>query len=272
MAGFRDVHLFPYSGWHRRPWGLPDTLSLDVDAAARTARRVTEAISREVASLGLTSAASSYRLVCWRGRTGQLELERVRAPRDLFLGRLYIPRGFRFLDPQVRAALIADATEAALGGIVETAGWDSRALSDALKAVRNEDFACTWVGPWKSTRDRKRRVRLQGRIHDDGYGRWRLVVASKGSEMPITETADVLGWTWLTNFDHAARSMRFVSADVVSVTSGSDMFPDPVGVNITTGEILRRKPDPRPTMYPGKPRRAPVVPQLQVRWFRQPTD
>ena len=272
MAGFRDVHLFPYSGWYRQPWGLPDTFSLDVDAAARTARRVTEAISRELTSLGVTSPVSSYRLHSWKGSSNDLELERVRAPQGPFLGRLFIPRGFRFLDPQVRATVLAEATEAALGGLAESTGWNTHAVSDAVQAVKDDDFTCAWVGPWKSTRDRKRRVRLQGRIHDDGYGRWRLVVAAKSADEPILETIDVLGWTWLANFDHAAKSMRFVSADVISVTSGSDMLPEPLQIDITTGKILRRKSNPRPITYPGKPRRVSARPQLQVRWFQPPTN
>jgi hypothetical protein len=159
---------------------------------------------------------------------------------------------------------LADATEAALTN-VSTQSDCATLVGNAVQAVRVAQFECSWTGPWKSARDRKTRVRLQGRILDDGYGRWRLVVANRDSDDPLLETEEVLGWTWLRNFDHAAKTMRWESPTIITLQSGSDMLPEAVRINVVTGEVRLEERHPLPRSYPGNPRKAKEPPPLIVR-------
>ena len=263
MARFRDIHLYPYSGWYRKRWGQPDTRSRDVDATARTARRVTEAISRELGVADLSSSASSYRLIAEEGKD-TFELTLDRSPSDAFLGRLTIPRGFRHLDPQVRAGLVADAVQAALLALGDHSRWDPAVVRNAVDGVRDASFACEWTGPWKASRDRSTQIRLQGRILDDGYGRWRIVVADRPSGAVRLQTQDVVGWNWLANLERAAASIRWVTPSTIELQSGSDFLPQVVTVNIETGKVKGTRLEPVPTSYPGAASRAPSVPTLLV--------
>lgn len=225
---------------------------------------MTEAISRALGQHNLISPVGSYRLFAEQGTDQDLGLMMMRLDRDPSLGSLQIPPGFRHLGPQVRAGLIADATEAALLLLASHAGWDAQIVKDSVQRTRDEQFSCEWVGPWKSTRDRKSRVRLQGRIVDDGYGRWQIAVADRTSTDPCLLTKERLGWTWLSNFERASKSMRFTTPTVLELAVGSDMLPEPVQVDISTGAIKGHSRDPRPTSYPGDPRRSPEKPDLRV--------
>jgi hypothetical protein len=42
------------------------------------------------------------------------------------------------------------------------------------------------------------------------------------------------------------------------------MLPEPVQVDVTTGMVRRRKPDPKPISYPGDAKRVSNVPRLVV--------
>lgn len=67
VARFRTVYIYPYSGWPQWPWeagrdapGPFDDDLLDRDAAARSARAVTEAISLALQSKSVQSRRSTY--------------------------------------------------------------------------------------------------------------------------------------------------------------------------------------------------------------------
>lgn len=225
---------------------------------------MTEAISQAVREQNLISPVGSYRLFAEKGTDQDLGLMMLPIDRDSSLGSLQIPPRFRHLDPQARAGLIADAIEAALLLLASHAGWDAQIVKDCVQRTRDAQFSCEWVGPWKLARDRKSRVRLQGRILDDGYGRWRIAVADPTSTDPRLLTEERLGWTWLSNFERASKSMRFLSPTVLELAVGSDTLPEPIQVDILTGAIRGQSHDPRPTSYPGDARRSPERPHLRV--------
>lgn len=264
MARFRDIHLYPYSGHRRRPWGLPHTPSLDVDAAARTSRRVTEAVSRELAELGLLARVGEYRIFADEGANRDVVFIPPRTSADQFGGRVEIPGGFRFLDPETRADLIAQVVEAALLVIAAWSEWDPSVVSEAMRRVRVAGLQCDWIGPWNATPDRRSRVRLEGHIADDGYARWHLVVASTDSDDSVLVGEDVVGWTWLSNLDHAAQSLHFATPTTVEVMGGSGFNPEPVKINILTGRVHRTKRVLVPTQYLGDPAHVVQIPSIAV--------
>lgn len=272
MAVLSGIQFNPYSGWDTRPWGEPEyegPAPEDLDAAARTARRVTESIGQRLPALSIASGRSGYAIRLDVGRTPNAELsldfmDLPKSQRQWWLARLKVPIGFHALLPAQRADVLAEATGRALERLGAEERWDPRPAWAAVEAARSEGFRADWTGPWKWTRDRQRRARLSGAIWDDGYARWRIVVADRETEDPLLETEDVLGCTWLANLQKASKSMRFVGLRTLVATSGSAFRPAPVRIDIDSGQVQRARPDPVPTSYPGDPCSAGVASRLQV--------
>lgn len=97
MAKFSDLHCYPYSGWPDIPWGLarplekrPTEDELDVDAAARSSRRVTESISLELPAAELSASKSTYQISLSVGDEPDLIATTLRK-RSYDFGHIQIP-------------------------------------------------------------------------------------------------------------------------------------------------------------------------------------
>jgi len=272
LAQLKTLYLYPYSGWEEVPWGQGrgdrgpyDDATLDLDATARTSRRVFEAVNVGLRDLGIDSRRSSYSMSIWHSKSADVEVDPdLRYFTQGFVGGIAIPSGFRFVEPDLRAEVLLACMSTTIHALGDREGWDSTAVDRVVADFRSSGYKCEWTGPWRSTRDRKLRVRMSMRLADDGYGRWRLNVATKDSEDPFLQTEEVLGWTWVDNFIRSSKSMKFVSPSTLLVGSGSGILNRTVTVNIETGEVHRREPDPLPLSYPGDPSRAVRAPKIVV--------
>ncbi|MDQ1576078.1 MAG: hypothetical protein QOH55_1228 [Microbacteriaceae bacterium] len=275
MARLKNFYLYPYSGWEEIPWGEArgsvgpyGDETLDLDAAARTSRRVFEAVSFGMGALGVDSRRSSYGLGSFASEGSSVELhQNFRSSAEGFLGNVGIPKGFRFLAPNLRAELLLGALSVTIDTLATHEGWDPAAARSVVAKFRDSAYACMWSSGWKSSRDRKLRVQITMRLADDGYSRWKLVVADAHSEEVARQTEEVLGWTWIENCMRSFKSMKFVSSRVLEVGSGSGILNRTVKVDIETGQVQRVAPDPVPLSYPGDHARLADVPKLIV--FRE---
>jgi hypothetical protein len=272
VARLKTFYLYPYSGWEELPWnqgrgatGPYDEATLDLDATARSSRRVFEAISQSVSEMGIDSKRSSYRLSILESKSSDLEVKT-----DLsyftsgFLGHIRVPSGFRFVEPSLRAELLLGALWAAIRALADREGWDFRPVDTAVEKFRESRYECGWIGPWKNTRDRTLRARVVMRLADDGYGRWHMIVAGSETDELLVRTEEVLGWTWIENFVRLSKSMRFVAPRTLEVGSGSGFIDRRVQVNLETGGLVRRATDPTPLSYPGNSSMVLHVPELSV--------
>ena len=134
MPRLREIYVYPYVGWADRPWPGQrprdseepwDDALLDLDAGARSARRVTESVSQALKALGVEAPRGQLMLELRVGDGGGVELEfleRFLDPSDRMTGRVRIPVGFRLLAPAERARMLGEA----VGRFV--AGLDKRVL------------------------------------------------------------------------------------------------------------------------------------------------
>ena len=272
MARLKTFYLYPYSGWEELPWNQGrgatapyDEDTLDLDATARTSGRVFESISWGLQSLGIDSRRSSYSVgIMWS------ESDDVEARPNLdyfaqgFVGNIAIPRGFRFVAPDLRAELLLSSLSTTIRALAAREGWEGSAIDPIVAGFRDSGYTCEWTSQWKSTRDRRLRVQMSMRLADDGYGRWRMTVARGDSDAVVVQTEEVLGWTWIENFVRSFKSMRFISPRVLEVGSGSGILDRAVRVDIETGEVHRREPDPVPLSYPGDQTRVSRPPKIIV--------
>jgi hypothetical protein len=275
LAKLKSFDLYPYSGWEELPWnegrgsiGPWGDMTLDQDAAARTSRRVFEAVSWGVKALGIDSRRSSYRLGILDSYTepGEFDVRpNLKYFADGFVGHVAIPQGFRFVEPDERASLLLGALSAVVEALSTREGWDFAPVESVIAGFRDSGYACEWASPQKMSRDRMVQVQMVARLADDGYGRWHLVVSDVGTGKVLIRSAEVLGWTWVENFVRSFKSMRFIAPRVVEVGSGSGILDRTVNVNLETGEVIREMPEPVPLSYPGDPTGVETTPTLVVR-------
>lgn len=265
------MHVYPYSGWPEKPWGLGrdavapfDPDALDLDAAARTARRVTEELTRRLQAAGVESKRGSYQISMRSvAESDGVEVDpSIRFARDGFLGSIKPPRGFRLLLPEQRAGSIAAAVQENLRPLAVKEGWEDE-LDQAARAARDVDFECSWTSEWKSTRDRTLKARLSVTLADDGYGRWLIEVANSEGEH-LRRTERMFGWTWLSNFQKMAKTMAFSEPHTLVVGRESMFLGVATSIDLDTavarhegndvgvGEVV--------LSYPGEPGRpSPAV-------------
>jgi hypothetical protein len=249
MPVLKDVHFYPYSGSSTRPWGVPGgqdarppfTAAVhNIDAAARSSRRVTEQLSMSLHELGVTAPRASYRIfLAHQGETNSVRVLNEIGPRyvkEFFLGNVEVPNGFRTLAPDLRAELLTDAVSAKLLPIARAGQWEQQ-LDRAVSDLRASGYRCEWTSPWKTSPDRKLRVRIVVAFADDGYGRWQVQIAEPGGEI-LRETAPILGWTWISNFQAMAKQMRFAARDVLEVGSGSGFMTGLTSIDLATAAVI----------------------------------
>lgn len=270
MAKFSDVHCYPYSGWPDVPWGLarplktkPTADELDIDSAARSSRRVTKSISLELSTAGLSAPKSSYRIGLSVGDEPDLIAATFRQ-RTYDFGHIQIPRGFRFFPPATRANLLATAVERQLDALAAVWDWDRDLVRAAGRRARDAAWAAAFVGPWKRTPDRRRRVRLFGRILDDGYARWRIGVSELDRDEYVVVSDEVTGWTWLSNLRNAASGARFLDEDRLQVPPGSRFLTEAHVVHVSSGVVEPGTDEHVVLAYPGRADLAPTLPDVRA--------
>lgn len=271
MPRIRDVHVYPYSGWPDRPWSAGSEMSapfepdvLDLDAAARSARRVTEELTRRLRAADIESKRGSYRIFMRSvSETNAVEVDpSIRFARDGFLGSIKPPRGFSLLLPDQRAEAIASAVSENLQPLAALEGWDDE-LNRVIGAAREAQYDCSWVSDWKSTRDRSLRARLAVTIEDDGYGRWLIEVANAGGEL-LRSTERMFGWAWLSNFEKMAKTMAFSGPHTLVVDRESMFLGVATSIDLDTAVVWHEGDDVGVgdvvLSYPGEPGRpSPAV-------------
>ena len=262
MPRLREIYAYPYAGWVDRPWPgqrprnseepWDDTL-LDLDAAARSAGRVTESVSWALKRLGVEAPRGQLMLELRVGDGDGVELEfleRFLDPSDRLTGRVSIPPGFRLRPPVERASMLGEA-------VIETArrraalhDWDVDAVDEALRAVADGGFRAHAEGPWKATRDRKRQVRLCGEIADDGFLRMLVEIDDTATGGGVRRSDAVVGWVWLENVARAGKKMRFDGNSTLRFGSGSADAEFEAVVDLESGAASRTPEMPEPLSYP----------------------
>lgn len=258
------MHIYPYSGWPQWPWeagrdapGPFDDHLLDRDAAARSARAVTEAISLALQSKSVQSRRSTYSInLLQQGGSADIEVgANLAFAKQGFLGRVLISRGFRELQPQQRAAILSEVVHRSLAPLADAEGWRDT-LDQAVDHVRAGGFECDWVSAWKPSPDHQHQVRIVTRIADDGFGRWRVQI-SDPTGIVLRESPDLLGWTWVENFQKMAKDMRFDTEGHLVVGRGSMFMDDVTTIDVASAAVINeqssRDGDATPLRYPGRP-------------------
>ncbi|MGV8885626.1 MAG: hypothetical protein ACOH1T_08585 [Microbacteriaceae bacterium] len=248
MARLRNVYIYPYSGWPNFPWdegrdARPPYSSAisDRDAAARSARAATEALSTELTEEQITSRRTSYRfMILNEPHPTDVEVEpHPEWAKDGFLGHIRICDGFRNLLPPQRAAVMAEAVYLGLRELALEENWLAP-LDAAMNRVRAIDYRCLWMSSWKSSPDRVHSVRIVMELADDGYGRWHVEIGKGG--VVHRSTAELSGWTWVKNFEFMAKEMRFDERGHLVVGRGSGFLHAVTTIDIATGAVLSDEP------------------------------
>ena len=277
MPRLSNVHLYPYAGSPTAPWavGRPpappyDDAAHDFDAAARTARRVAEGIGRRLLLAGVESKRGSYRIMMRHlAEADAVYVDpSIAFARDGFLGSIQPAAGFRLLLPEQRAEVLTRAVEECLRPLADREGWRAQ-LEGAVSELRDADFACAWASIWKSTRDRKLKVRLAAELADDGYGRWWIDIAdSQGEHLRSTER--MFGWVSIENFERMAKWMTFDAPRTLVVPSGSAALDVTTRIDLDTAAVVREgqeaSADDKVLSYPGEPGRS--TPEIVVEVVR----
>lgn len=268
MAKFSNVYCYPYSGWQDTPWGharppetQPTEDDLDIDAAARSSRRVTESINLELATLGLSASKSSYQIGLSVGDEPDIIATSLRQ-RSYNFGNIQIPHGFRFFPPATRASLLATAVETQLEALASLWDWNPELVRAASRRTRDANWAAAYTGSWKRTPDRTRRLRLFGQILDDGHARWQIGVSNLDRDEYVVVSKAVAGWTWISNLRNAASSARFLDKDRLQVPPESGFLTDTHVVNLSSGGIEPRQDEQVVLAYPGEADLAPAYPNV----------
>ncbi|MBK7821264.1 MAG: hypothetical protein IPJ61_09330 [Tessaracoccus sp.] len=258
MPRLREIYIYPYAGWWGRPWTtMPepwDDVTLDRDAAARSARRVTESVSQALRSLAVEAPRGQLMLDLMVGEGDGVELEfteRFLDPSDRGTGRVRVPMGFRNLSPTERARQLGEVVVEAALRRAELHDWDVAAVEEALCAVADGGFRAYAAGPWKVTRDRKRQVRLCGEIADDGFLRMWAEIDDAATGGGSRRSEEIVGWTWLENVARAAKKMRLTGSSMLTFGAGSNDYEFHAVVDLDTGAVTRTPPNPVVLSYPG---------------------
>ena len=260
MATLKSIDMYPYSGWMDRPWGLGADGStpsqwtaddLDLDAAARSSRRVAEALSMHLRAAAISSRRSSYRTMLLEGR-GVDAVTVSRLPVRHGPGPTLITSGFRNLLPDQRADVLLSALHRNLAPLAADEGWTAE-LDACVARIREDGYACKWTSAWKRTRDRTLLVRIVARIEDDGYGRWIAEIADSETNV-LRRTRELIGWTWVSNFEVMAKEMRFAAPHVLTVGRGSGFLHTESVIDLDTGSVAESEDGPVQILnYPGDP-------------------
>ncbi|MEV4705482.1 hypothetical protein [Actinoplanes sp. NPDC049316] len=193
MPKFRQVHVWPDTGFAERPWNDDP----DVDAFARISRGICEAYSQALPGLALVARASVMRL--------DADPDASRRPRPAldaplsdmvkvsarFIGAgqehgwVGVPVGFATLPTDQKRLLSLRIVHHGVLELAQALGWDPGVVTGALHHVEARAFRYWSEGPWKSAPDRRHRARAVASISDDGLGHVHVEVVTAAGELII---------------------------------------------------------------------------------------
>ncbi|MEU4626636.1 hypothetical protein AB0G04_42465 [Actinoplanes sp. NPDC023801] len=192
MPKFRQVHVWPDSGFAERPWDDDP----DVDAFSRVSRGICEAYSQALPGLALVARASIMRLnadpdASPRPRPAlDAPLPDMVEVSARFLGSqengwVAVPVGFAKLPTDRARQLSLRIVHHGVLELAQALSWDPVVLTGALHHVEARGLRYWSEGPWKSAPDRRHRARAVASISDDGLGHVHVEVVTAAGELII---------------------------------------------------------------------------------------
>lgn len=239
MARFTHVEVYP-------PTGYPDRLQDGrgsnpiKDAFIRSSRCVTWLYDEALTDLGIAGYKSMLRLFCGHDpRRTPDRVEVVVFPQKPYdapgeMGAIRIPLAIGRLDARQRAVVALEAVHTvvlALGGF---RGWDIEQFRRCYDHVVANDFGYRWASPWKASPGRRHETRVVFRLPpDDGWGRVRLEVKTRGVDGPVAVSDEAIAYSTAAGFQRSAKTLRWVDGTDVAATPycglGSPDYSGPFG-------------------------------------------
>ena len=189
MPTFRQVHVWPDSGFAERPWWDDP----DVDSFVRISRGICEAYSQALPSLALVARASVMRLdaTTWHRPRPALDapLGDMVEVSARFIGAgqehgwVGVPVGFATLPTDQKRRMSLRIVHHGVLELAPALGWDPVVLTGAFDHVEARALRYRSEGPWKSAPDRRHRARAVATITDDGLGYLHVEVVNPADEL-----------------------------------------------------------------------------------------
>ncbi len=189
MARVRYVLVYPYSGFRDRLWDAeqhPDGRGRDpdVDAVARTSRRVCEAYSRGLVELGLEGNHGEVRVFVHRSHRDDEVVPvstYLKWTEGFEMAHVGVPVGAGAWSEQRRARMLLEAFHAVMTRFGHARGWPLAGLERLHDDYLDTGLDLAWRSAWKSSPDRRTEACLDAWLHDDGFSRVRILLRDRTS-------------------------------------------------------------------------------------------
>jgi hypothetical protein len=246
VPGFRNVEVYPISGWWGTAWVEDDP---DGDAFAKVSRGICDAYSSALANARHVHTVSLLRIfIDTEGRVvpGAPDARQTVVLSPSHADRVFegfeqaavrVGAGFAALDHDEQRRIVLDAVHAAARGMAQFRGLDLAAFEQARAAVVEADYTFTWTSDWKASPGRRWRARCSFRTSADGFGRLALHVATPDGSVSATSSEQV-AWTTVEGFARAAKTLRWVGPDRVEVVPCIDWLGHRTGTFAVGIELL----------------------------------
>ena len=215
MPRLTKVWIWPAEGKTTKPWDE----SPEIDSFLKTSRRVSEAFRQALERHNIRTRDPEIEIML-DDEVGDRDIVVQAIERGVDRGpesaTITVSRDFHRLDEYTRAFFVADALHAIATRLGTVHGWHLAAINSAMDAVRVEDYAFEWVGPWKPNADKTMRVRVRARLLDDGFGRVRLEFAGADDTTPVSSTGEVVAGTTRGDFKRISKSVAWSGGNAVT--------------------------------------------------------
>ena len=239
MPRFRNVEVYPMSGWWGAPWVEDDR---DGDAFAKVSRGVCDLYSSALATAGQQHTVSSLRIfIAERGADltrdasdeSQLVVFSPTHTDRVFEGfeqaAVRVPSGFAALDLDEQRRIVLDAVHAAAQDMAQFRALELAPFEQARAAVLQAGYVFTWSSDWKSSPGRRWRARCSFRTMADGFGRLILEVSTPDGSVSAT-SSEQISWTTMESYKRAAKTLHWTAVDRVEVIPWIDWLGYNTGV------------------------------------------
>ncbi len=231
MARFTHVEVYPPTG---HPDGLQnarDSKPLK-DAFIRSSRCVTALYDEALTDLGIAGYKSMLRLFCVHDpRRTPDRVEVVVYPQKPYdapgeMGSVRIPLAIGRLNARQRAVVSLEAVHTAVLALGGIRGWDIEHFRRCYDHVVANDFEYRWASPWKASPGRRHEARVVFRLPpDDGWGRVRLEVKTRGVDGPVAVSDEAIAFCTAPGFQRSAKTLRWVDGTEVAATPYCGLGP-----------------------------------------------
>jgi hypothetical protein len=205
----RDFWFWPSTGSPQDPWD-----DAGVDAFARTARSVCESVRDHLVSRQLQAKHREIRFGCVEGNARAQTIEATVSEGGWIGGALYVPKRFAELNLSARVGVIEMTVAAILREIGNRSGWPQETATEVVSEIAAAGFAFEWTSDWKSSRNRRRRVRAVYRLTPHaGYGQCSLELEDR--ERGTFYSPAFEAFSTLEGFRRSAKTLRWLNADEV---------------------------------------------------------